>query len=286
MARTGTFPKLIVLILFFGEIVGLQFSYDRAKPRGIASVSGGLTPGMVRVFDFGFHSTAASFAWIPTMPEVLDLFRGRAEYLPDLAFVNAVDPKMSYPYAFSVLTLPAVPKRVFPNAVKEAMAIGFRGLANADADWRIPYYMAMNYYLELKDKKSAQWYFDIAARTPGVPSFAARFSLNFGIGSNEREKTKQLWETIRDTTNDDFAKARAQAYIDRLEMFDYLEAAAVVYRRKYGAYPVAPGDLVSRKIIPKVPQDPFGFTFIINSDGTAGIDLAKLPAYLLGAPPQ
>lgn len=286
MARAGIFPKLIVLILLLGGIVGLQFSYDRAKPIGIASVSGGLTPGMVRTFDLGFHSAAASFAWIPTMPEILDLFRNRAEYLSDLAFVNAVDPKLSYPYAFSVLTLPAVPKRAFPDAVKNAMEIGLRGLANADADWRIPYYMAMNYYLEMKDKKNAQLYFDVAARTPGVPGFAARFSLNFGIGSNERVKTKQLWETIRDTTNDDFAKARAQAYIDRLDMFDYLEAAAVVYKRKYGTYPVTPEDLVSKKIIPEVPQDPFGFTFIINSDGTAGIDLEKLPAYLLSAPQQ
>jgi hypothetical protein len=280
MARLGTAPRIIFLALLLGAVVGLQFSYDLAKPAAGASLSGAVPPSMLRMVDMGFHPAVASFLWAATMPEILDLFRGRQGYIADLAFLNAVDPKMSYPYAFSVLALPIVPKAVFPDAVNASFAIGRDGLANADADWRIPYYMAINYYLELKDKKDAQWYFDIAARTPGVPSFAARFALNFGIGSNERQKTEQLWETIRDSTNDEFTKARAQAYIDRLTMFDYLEAAVKVYRQKYGAYPATPDDMVTKGIIPSVPQDPFGFTFVINKDGTAGIDLTKLPAYI------
>lgn len=280
MARLGTAPRIIFLALLLGAVVGLQFSYDLAKPAAGASLSGAVPPSMLRMVDLGFHPAVASFLWAATMPEILDLFRGRQGYIADLAFLNAVDPKMSYPYAFSVLALPIVPKAVFPDAVNASFAIGRDGLANADADWRIPYYMAINYYLELKDKKDAQWYFDIAARTPGVPSFAARFALNFGIGSNERQKTEQLWETIRDSTNDEFTKARAQAYIDRLTMFDYLEAAVKVYRQKYGAYPATPDDMVTKGIIPSVPQDPFGFTFVINKDGTAGIDLTKLPAYI------
>ena len=157
------------------------------------------------------------------------------------------------------------------------MAIGQRGLANADPDWRIPFYVATNYYLELKDKKDAQWYYDIAARTPGVPAFAERFGLNFGIGSNEREQTKQLWETIRDTTNDGFTKQRAQAYIDRLDILDYLEAAAKIYKQKFGSEPPSVEALAQKNIIPSVPVDPFGFTFVINPDGTAGIDADKIP---------
>lgn len=286
MARLGTAPRILFLVLLLGAVIGLQFSYDLAKPAAGASLSGAVPPSMLRMVDMGFHPAVASFLWAATMPEILDLFRGRQGYIADEAFLNTVDPKMSYPYAFSVLALPMVPEAVFPDAVNASFVIGREGLANADADWRIPYYMAINYYLELKDKKDAQWYFDIAARTPGVPSFAERFALNFGIGSNERQKTEELWTTIRDSTNDEFTKARAQAYIDRLTMFDYLEAAAKVYRQKYGAYPATPDDMVAKGIIPSIPQDPFGFTFIINSDGTAGIDLTKLPAYISAEPAQ
>lgn len=270
--------RAIALIGLFLGVIFFQYSYDATRPVfSGAAAAGGISPSTVRLVDMGFHATLGSFFWVGTMPEILDLFNGRTEYLTDLAVVNGVDPKLGYPYAFSVLTLPAVPKGAFPDAVKESFVVGQKGIANADPDWRIPYYMATNYFLELKDEKDALTYYDIAARTPGIPDYAKRFSLNFGIGSNQREKTKELWTTIRDSTNDDLTKVRAQAYIDRLNMFDYLEAAAAQYKKQYGVYPKSPDDLVTKNIISALPQDPFGFTFIINGDGKAAIDLTKLP---------
>ena len=60
--------------------------------------------------------------------------------------------------------------------------------------------------------------------------------------------------------------------MDRLEIFDYLDAASKAYQKKYGKIPATPEALVAGGIIPAVPQDPFGFTFIINKDGTSGIN--------------
>jgi len=191
-----------------------------------------------------------------------------------------VDPKLSYPYAFSVLALPIVPKKVFPNSVQVAAEIGKRGIANADPDWRIPYYMAINYYLALKDLQNATKYFDIAAHVPGVPDYAQRFSLNFGISQRERDRIRNLWATVYQSTNDPDAKARAAAYVERMNDLDYLEAGAKIYKQRFGAYPGTPDDLVKKGIIPTVPQDPFGFIFILNSDGSAGIDLTRLPSYI------
>lgn len=275
MPREHNAYRAIAIAFVFASVIGLQFAYDDVKPASLPGTAGSFSPGAVRIFDFGFHSTAASFIWIPTMPEILDMLHGRTEYLTDEAYVNAVDPKLSYPYAFSVLTLPAI--TTYPAALTDSVSIGQAGLANADADWRISYYMATNYYLYLKDTKDAQLYYDIAARTPGVPGFAKRFALNFGIGANQRQQTEELWETIRDSTNDQFTKDRAQAYIDRLEIFDYLDAASKAYKQKYGVYPTTPQDLVTKGIIPEVPQDPLGFTFVINKDGTSGIDTTQLP---------
>lgn len=288
MARmsTGTVPKLFLLLLLLGCVVIAQFAYDLAKPAPIASAGGGLPPAIIRMVDMGFHPAVASFLWISTMPEILDFFHGKTEYFTDLLFLNAVDPKLSYPYAFSVLTLPVLPEAVLPDAVAQANAIGERGIANADPDWRIPYYMALNYYLELKDLKDATWYFNVAANTPGVPSYAERFALNFGINQKDRDRVRNLWETVYQSTNDPDTKARAAGYVERLNDFDYLEAAAKAYKQKYGSYPTSTDALVTKGIIPAVPQDPFGFTFILNKDGTAGIDLTKLPAYVSTEPAQ
>lgn len=267
--------KAVAAALFFVAIAMVQAAYDAIKPQAGPPLPSAVSPEGVRMFDMGFHAAVGSFLWAGTMPEILDFFLHKTEYLTDLAYLNAVDPKLSYPYAFSVITLPLFPTSTLPGALAKAIAIGKQGLAAADPDWRIPYYLATNYYLEFKDQKSAAKYFDLAAQTPGVPYFAKRFAENFGAGKKEREQTRELWASIRDTTNDEDTKARAQAYVDRLDIFDYLEAAAAQYKKIYGAFPATPLDLVQKKIIPAVPQDPFGFSFIIGPGGTAAIDLRE-----------
>ena len=67
-------------------------------------------------------------------------------------------------------------------------------------------------------------------------------------------------------------KERAQAYIDRFEIFDYLDAASRSYQERYGRVPTSTGALVSGGVIPSIPEDPFGFTFVMNKDGTSGIN--------------
>lgn len=280
--------KTAVIILLIAVVGLLQFEYDRVEATAPAIPAGGsgVTPEMVRFADLGFHSAVASFLWANTMPEILDLFNSKTEYFGDLAFVNGVDPKLSYPYAFSVLTLPAIPKGDYPFGVQQSVAIGKEGIANADPDWRIPYYMALNYYLSLHDEKDALVYFNKAATTPGVPQFAERFALNFGIGTNERATVEELWATIASSTNDTFEKQRAEAYIAHLKDLDYLDAASKAYKAEFGAYPTSTAELVAKGIIPAVPVDPFGFTFIIKSDGTSDVDLSKLPSYILKEPAQ
>jgi hypothetical protein len=280
MARINGYTKIAILGLLLALVALLQFEYDATKIVVPTSSAPTASPFMVRIMDMGFHPAVASFLWATTMPEILDLFNKKTEFFPDLAFVNAVDPKLSYPYAFAVLTLPAVPLTDYPQAIKQAYAIGQAGIANGDTDWRIPYYMATNEFLYAKDNVAAAKYYDLAAKTPGVPAYAARFSLNFGIQTNQRQKTEQLWATIKDSTNDPDTQERAQAYIDHLQAFDYLDAASKQYKAQFGKYPTSTDALVAKGIIPAVPVDPFGFTFIIGSDGMSAIDLTTLPSYL------
>ncbi len=263
--------KSALLALLLLSVVLFQVGYDAVRPAIPSSASSGFSPAVIRAVDMGFHAAIGSFFWISAMPEILDVFaRGKLEYLSDEKYVNAVDPKLSYPYAFTALTLPSAVR--YAGGVRDALAIGEQGIRDADPDWRLPYYMATDYFLYLKDVKDALWYYNIAARMPDIPDYALRFSLNFGIKSNERSKTEDLWATIRDSTNDADTKDRAQANIDRLEIFDYLDAASRAYRQKYGKFPAAPDALVAGSIIPTVPADPFGFPFVINPDGTAGIN--------------
>jgi len=272
----GAVSKTVIVALLFAMIVVLQYDYDRltgaaARPQALA---GGPSPEFVRIIDLGFHSTLAATLWAGTMPEILDLFRGNKEYFPDLQYLTSVDPAFGYPYAFSVLTIPAVPSRLWGGDASDTVAleIGKQGLQYADPDWRIPYYMAIDEYLDAKNNSAALTYFDMAGRTPGVPDYAERFALNFGIGTNERSKTEELWQTIASSTNDEATKERAEAYVARLQIFDFLEEGAKLYYHEKGKFPNAPDDLVAAGIINAVPPDPFGFTFVFRPGGQADID--------------
>jgi hypothetical protein len=277
--RSNNAFRFLAICFLLAAVAGVQFAYDATKLQTDATLPSSITPETVRMLDMGFHSTVASFLWVNTMPEILDLFRDRTEYLSDVQYLTTVDPRLAYPYAFSILTLPAVPTSTgYTTGLQDAMTIGAQGLKDSDPDWRIPYYMATNYYLALHDNKDAALYFDMAAQTPGVPYYAQRFAENFGNEQKDRDRTIALWETIRDTTNDPDTKVRAQAYIDHLEIFDYLEAAATQYKKEFGAFPTDLNQLVTKNIIPSIPPDPFGYTFIIDSkSGTVSIDLAAPP---------
>lgn len=280
-SRLGVIGKVALIAVILAAIVGLQVESDAVTKSLSASLPGTFTPEMVRLTDMGFNPAVASFLWANTMPEILDLFfNGHTEYLTDLSFLTTVDPKMSYPYAFSVLTLPIIPTSSYPDALAQSFAIGHEGLVKADPDWRIPYYMAINYYLEKKDLRDAAHYFNLAANTPGVPSYAESFALNFGVGQKERDVVRNLWVTVYKSTNDPATKARAAAYIARLDDLDYLDAASKAYKARFGAYPTSTEELVARGVIPAVPKDPFGYEFVIRKDGTSGVDTSKPPTYI------
>ncbi|HUZ92510.1 MAG TPA: hypothetical protein VNG29_00735 [Candidatus Paceibacterota bacterium] len=262
LKRTG-------ILLLLAGVIFLQVGYDRAKPQGQEAEAPQLSLPMVKAFDLGLDSAAAGFYWVnQVIFELPTLKYGFDKFTEDLAFVNALDPRFSFPYYWTVLLLPDTN---YPDAANAAIAIGTRGVQQADPDWRVSFFLATTYYLDKNDWTNAAKYFNLAAQDPGAPFYIVRFSENFGIAPNVRERTKEVWQAIAQSSDDPVTKARAEAYVARLDMFDFLEQAVRVYKQQYGKFPAKIGDLVSGGILTALPQDPFGFQFQIYQDGTVGI---------------
>jgi len=258
--------KIIIPLLFVG-IIFSQYFYDARKaasPQAQASLS----PQFVRSLDLGLHSSLASFFWIGTRAELPFFQEGYQKFFDDLNLINNLDPKFSTPYFFATLVLPYTK---YPKGIAAAVEIGKRGVAEADPDWRVPFFLATIYHLYLNDQISAAKYFDLAAQEPGVPELVKRFAINYGIQPKIREKTKQVWLAIYESTENETVKERAKAYVIHYDIIDFLQNAVGVYKEKYGVYPSAPQDLVSRKIISGIPPDPFGLEFQIYEGGVVGI---------------
>lgn len=212
----------------------------------------------IKIGNLGLHSASSALMWIYVIQSVSTF---PYEQPGTIKRVIELDPKFSYPYAFAALTLSPL------GFSDDAVEIARKGMEVADPDWRIPYYLATTYHIFFQDRKNAAIYFDIAANTPGAPEKIKSISARYGIDTNILEKTKQIWMSIYDTSNDETVMITASKHITHIEMLQLLEKAISVFRQRYRTYPDNLEDLVTKKILKEIPVSPLGINFGIKPDG-------------------
>ncbi|MBI5003979.1 hypothetical protein HZC00_02710 [Candidatus Kaiserbacteria bacterium] len=251
----------IVVALLFG-VVFAQFLYDSKKqPEGFAPIVVFPVP-VLRSADLGLHSAFGSLIWLNAVQEVGTVDGSYEGLVEDIKAINALDPLFAYPYAFAELVLPALDR----SKVYDAVSIGKQGVASV-SDWRIPFYLASTYMIYLDDRESALEYFQIAARTPGIPTPIQGTALNFGTQKDKRAQTKEIWNALYQSTDDEILRDRAQANLVHIDILEALEKAIAVYKQRKGVFPASVDDLVTAGILKAIPQDPLGFMFTIDEKG-------------------
>ncbi len=250
----------LALVLLAGVII-THALFVRATRDTVRPLPAVIPAAALRASDLGLHTMTASFLWLAVIQRLapvgfdhLDAYIGQ---------INNLDPKFSYPYAFGVLLLGG------QGNLDAAVRIGMRGIADADADWRIPFYLAMNYHTATKDRTHAAYYFSLAARTPGAPENVRTIAANYGSRKTYRAQTEEIWSTLLDTSRDEVVREQAENILTHLKILDLLDQAAVVYKKKFGSFPAQAEDLTSHNILIRLPADPLGFRFIFDKDGNA-----------------
>lgn len=259
-----TISAIILSFILLSGIAFFQYTSDahivHAAERPLT-----LPPSpILKMVDLGLHSALAGLIWLNTIQEVGGL-RGPYKSFPeDIRVINALDPKFSYPYAFATLIMP----EIAPDRINDAILIGHEGILHAAPDWRIPYYLAVNYHTILKDRSNAAHYLAIAADIKDAPKNIIFVAANYGAwNADAREQTKQIWISLHDNAGDDVVRERAKNYITHIEILQFLDRAVEAYRKETGSYPRDIDNLVSKKILKEIPRDPFGLEFIINEKG-------------------
>jgi len=260
--------KIFIICILLLGVVLLQKEYVFQKHKTFKSRVFA-SENLIKTFDLGLHSAAASFMWINTRGELPFLSEGYQKFKNDFDVINSLDAKLSTPYAYTVMVLPTTQ---YEDRFNEATRIGGEGTQKAvPANWKIPFYTAVTYHLYLKDSQKAAYYFDIAGHTEDVPDTIRRFSLNYGIYPTERGKTIAIWKAIYKSSNEMSVKERAEKYIIHFTILDILQKNVEIYKKTYGTYPSDINDLILKKFISKIPEDPFGFTFQMYEGGVVGI---------------
>ena len=252
------------VVLFLAAIIGAQMFYDGVRLR-VAAPPETLSALAIRIGNLGLDSATASFLWLQNISEIPGFVNGQARFFGNLRLINELDPKFSFPYAYTVIALPLA--RQYGARVDKAIEIGRLGTTQADPDWRIPFYTAALYQLDKGDHEQAVKFYDVTGKTPGTPAGIQKFSANFGTSPSLRAKTRAVWDAIARAAGDDKTRARAKAYLARLDLFSAIEAAAKAYRARFGFYPSDLSQLASAGYFREVPKDPLSLPLYLNALG-------------------
>ncbi|MBI3627615.1 MAG: hypothetical protein HY220_02625 [Candidatus Sungbacteria bacterium] len=256
--------KIFIPLALWALIITSQYQWDRLRGKTDPLPFLVPPPRTVRAIDLGLHNAAANLLWLNTIQEFSDIRWKHYEkiFVSNINTINELDPKFSYPYAFAAIIIPAID----PAKTNIAIEIGKRGVLNSPADWRIPYYVALDYHT-LGKRADAARYFDIASRVPGAPEAVKTIAANYGAAKNIRVQTEQIWTSIYETSNDEVLRERAKLYIEHFQILDILDKAVAQYKQKTGSFPVSLDDLVKKQIIRFIPPDPFSIRYTIDQYG-------------------
>lgn len=262
MIRLQNIGRGAIGVAVCAGIIATQFSFDVLKNRQPRAPLLLIPSPVMRVTDMGLHSATAAFFWVGVIQRFVTLAADRLNGLAaHIRIINDLDPKFSYPYAFATLVLPG------GDRVDEAIPIAKAGLAVADPDWQIPYYLAVDYHIYLKDRKNAAIYMNIASRTPGAPANVKYVAATYGNRQDLRSQTRAIWVSISENSKDEIVQQQAEAHIKRIDTLDFLEQAAKLFKERTGRYPKTLDELVTKSILKAIPPDPFGLPYDTKGDG-------------------
>jgi hypothetical protein len=207
-------PKKIIspifLSIFFLASIAAEAGYSRAKTPLPETVSTLPTAPTLKILDLGLHSATASLVWLKINQGAYTWIDNTGKYerfSKEIQTLTDLDLKWGYPYAFGTLLLPGLGKNEL------AVQLGEKGLKNVKDDWRIPYYLAMVYHTNLKDRLNAAKYFTLAANTPGAPENVKKMPLEYGTGKNRLDEMEKIWETLYETADNEVLRGQAEKYL-------------------------------------------------------------------------
>lgn len=260
---------LIVLLCAFALLIG-PFS-ARMKNRPMIEKLGYLPePALLRMVSADQKPLAAAGLVFKTMMYYGGLPEGDAKrsFAPDfggmgqtLQTVTRLDPYNMDAYYFGQATL------VWDlQHFTEANALLDYGMRYRDWDFYLPLFAGFNSAFFLKDFESAARYYRRVADLTGSDYFmklSGRYLYDIGATEQAIAYLTMMVETAR---ND----AVRQGLATRLQAFQAvreIEVARDRFQRLTGKLPKDLGELRSSGLLVTLPEDPYGGTFFIGSDG-------------------
>jgi len=236
----------------------------------------------LRPISLGWQNALADILWFRTISYFGEHYRSDHTY-PWLAqmcdLVTDLDPRAEHVYRFAGFILPWE-----ASQADAGIRLLEKGARQFPDSWALEYFIGFQAYFFKNDYTKALQHLRRAAALPGADPSAARLvavlaaeqygpdtALTF-LNEMEREMgTQDLRALVRENIRD----AQLAADLQRLN------AAVTAFRERSGYAPLTVEVLVGAGLLPAVPKEPFGGTYVIDQlAGTVRSSTGRRPARL------
>ncbi len=214
---------------------------------------------IVGLFSFGFKNFFADMFWIQSIQYIVTEGLLKDSYMAEyFDIVTTLDPYFEYPYLISNILLPRY------ATIQDAQRLSDRGIQFIPSSWQIPFYLGVQYHVVERDYANALRYLRIAEKRPDAPPIIRSLIASYTVRSGDIESGKALYEALRDTSENEYTRQVADAWIRQISVLESIRAASVLYKERYGSYPADMRALIRAGFFDGVPEGLENFTISID----------------------
>jgi hypothetical protein len=185
--------------------------------------------------------------------------QGRSDYkllYPLLDLTTTLDPHFSIAYRFGAIFL-AEPYPGGAGRPDLAIALLEKGLRDRPDKWEYMQDIGFVHYWWRHDYKAAAQWFERAASAPGGPWFMRSMAATTLAEGGDRRSSRQLWESIRQSADNDWLRNEAERRLLQLRALDEIDALQAIVDKVTATNRMPPRDWAAAGAR-GVPPDPSG----------------------------
>lgn len=278
--------------------VALQMRRESAYPQFTPVESVLYVPSgeVLRRMTLSFDALAADVYWIRAIQHFGSTRRSTApkryELLhPLLDIATTLDPFFDIAYRFGSIFLAEEPPGG-PGRPDLAIKLLEKGITASPKRWQYLQDVGFVHYWWRHDYPAAAEWFKRASEIEGAPWWLASLSATTMAQGGDRQASRALWQTLRDSSSDDWLRTDAARRLLQLDAMDHIDALTSLVRRyaaSGGEPPYSWEGLQRAGLLRGVPIDPTGVPYYVGGySGTVdlgdGSPLAPLPSMPAASP--
>ncbi len=188
--------------------------------------------------------------------------------------ITTLDPQFVRAYEAGGLALTTLV--VLPE---ESNRLLMKGAQHNPMEWKLPFYLGINWYFEMFDDAKAAEFIAQASRLPGAPAGLVPMAANLFASAKSPQQAVDILAVAYQNTKDEEARKlleiRLKIMLTERDLV-VLEQAVERYRSTQGQLPRRLEDLVAAGLLAALPTEPGGGRYLYDS-ASGAVSSSELP---------